>query len=156
MDRLSLGEKLLGASGLALFLFSFVGLWAKVEVEAGGAQDTTRFSAWDAYGFLVKLALILALAAGALVIAKAAGVNVPVPYATAYKGLAAVTLALMVLALVIGPDESGSGSVAGFSVEISRGIGLFIGTLLAAAMAAGAWMHSDSPATTTSPGTAAA
>ncbi|MDQ3981262.1 MAG: hypothetical protein M3271_01120 [Actinomycetota bacterium] len=156
LDRLSSGEKLLGASGLALFVFSFVGLWAKLEVDAEGPgadliSGTDRFNAWDAYGFLVKLALILALVAAGLVVARAANANLAMPVANLYRGIAGATLVLLVIALLIGPDESGSGSVGTVSVEISRGIGLFIGTLLAAAMAAGAWMHSESPATPAGP-----
>lgn len=148
MDRLSLGEKIFGASGLLLFILSFMGLWAKVEVEGSGADLTQRFSAWDAYGILVKLALVLALVGGALVIAKAANVSMDIPWSNVYRAIGVIVAALMVLALVVGPDETGSGSLGGVSVEISRGLGLFIGALLGLAMAAGAWMHSESPATT--------
>ena len=141
LNRLSTGEKTLAGSAALLFILSFLSLWAKVEVKAGTVNSTTRFSAWDAYGFLVKLALILALIAVGVVLAKAAGVNMTLPYGQVYLGLAGVTLLFMLIALLVGPDESGSGGAFGFSVEISRGIGLFIGTLLSAIMAFGAWMH---------------
>ena len=151
LDRLSLGEKLFGVCGLALFVLSFLSLWAKVEVESDLAEATQRFNSWDAYGILVDLAIILALVGAILVIARAANANLTIPWANVYRGVGAVVAILLVLALVVGPDESGSGSAGGVSVEISRGIGLFIGALLALGMAAGAWLHSE-PAET-SPGT---
>jgi hypothetical protein len=151
LDRLSLGEKVLGASGLLLFLSSFVGYWIKAEVEFAGAGVTERGNAWDGYGILLKLGLICALAAAVLVIARAANANLSLPWSNVYKGLAGVTLACLVIQLLIGPEE-----VEGLAgVEISRGIGLIVGTLLAAAMAAGAFMHAEAPGSTTvTPGTA--
>jgi hypothetical protein len=151
-NRLTTGEKILGVSGLLLFILSFFKLWAKIEVNSQGvdlgglASASQKFSAWDAYGFLVKLGLICALVAAILVIARAAMANLtlPVPLGLVYLGLSGVTLLFVLLALLVGPDESGSGTFFGVSVEISRGIGLFIGTILAAAMAAGAWMHYQS------------
>lgn len=148
MDRLSLGEKVLGVSALALFLLSFVGQWVKVEAEGGGLSQAVKLNAWDGYGFLLKLALFLALVAAGLVIARAANANLSIPWANVYRGLAFATLALVALTLLIGPDESGSVSNEFVSVEISRGIALFVGTLLAAAMAVGAWLHSEAPGTT--------
>lgn len=151
LDRLSLGEKLFAACGLLLFVLSFLSLWAKVEVESDFGGATQRFSGWTGYGFLVDLAFILALVGAALVIARAAGVSMSLPWSSVYRGIGVAVAVLLLLALVVGPDESGSGSAGGVSVEISRGIGLFIGALLALGMAAGAFMHSESP--DASPGT---
>lgn len=149
LNRLSLGEKILGVSALALFLLSFVAQWVKVEAEGGGASFTAKGNAWDGYGILLKLGLLLALIAAGLVIARAANVSLEIPWSNVYRGLAIATLVLVALTLVIGPDESGSFSNELGRVEISRGIALFVGTLLAAAMAAGAWMHGEGPAGTT-------
>jgi hypothetical protein len=153
LDRISMGEKTLAGSAAVLFILSFLGIWAKVEIKTAVVKSSTSFSAWDAYGFLVKLGLILALVAVGIVVAKAAGVNMTLPYGQVYLGLAGATFVFMLLALLVGPDETGSGEFGGASVEISRGFGLFLGTLLAAAMAYGAWMHyskgEDTPAPTT-------
>lgn len=151
MDRLSLGEKVLGGSALALFLLSFVNQWIKVEADSEFFSGSAKGNAWDGYGFPLKLGLVLALVAAGLVIARAANANLSIPWSNAYRGLAIATLVLVALTLLIGPDEGGDIS----GLEISRGIALFIGTLLAAAMAAGAWMHSESPAAS-SPGPATA
>lgn len=146
LDRLSLGEKILGVSGLALFLLSFINQWVKVEADNEFVSATVKGNAWDGYGFLLKLALFLAIVAAGLVAARAANANLNLPWSNVYKGLAFATLGLVLLTLIIGPDEGGS--VAGdFGIEISRGIALFVGTALAAAMAAGAFMHSEAPGT---------
>ena len=136
----------MGACALVLFILSFLKIWAKVEVSGAGELDafgidtTQRFSAWDAYGILVKIGIILALVVFALVVARAANMDLPVPWGTTYLALSGVTLLAMLLAVLIGPDESGSGSFLGVSVEISRGLGTFIGAILALGMAAGAWL----------------
>lgn len=144
LDRLSLGEKLLGASALALFVLSFLGFWVKVEADV--IDYTDRFNAWDGYGILLKLALILALAAAVLVIARAANANLTLQWATIYKVLAVFALALLLIQFLIGPEEGGPG------LEISRGIGLFVGLVLGVLMAAGAFLHSEAPASATTTG----
>ena len=127
LNRLSQGEKILGGSALALFILSFLPLWAKYELSAEGVGEASeRFSAWDAYGPLVKIGLLCALIAFALVAAKAAGVNLEIPREPIYLGLAGITLLAIFLALLIGPDETGSGDFLGVSIEVSRGIGLFL------------------------------
>ena len=149
LDRLSLGEKLLGITSIALIVLSFAGLWAKIEiVSEGPAADlgfdaTQRFNAWDAYGLFVKLALLIALVLAGFVVARAANANLTLPSPKVYLGLAIAAFVLLLLTLLVGPDESGSGSNDLVSVEISRGLGLFIGTFLGAAMAVGAWMHAQ-------------
>lgn len=143
LDRLSLGEKLFAACGLVLFVLSFLKLWAKVELESDFGDATQRFSGWDGYGFLVDLAFILALVGVVLVIVRATQASVSLPWSNVYRGIGIAVAVLLVLALVVGPDESGAVSTAAGSIEISRGIGLFIGALLALGMAAGAWLHSD-------------
>lgn len=139
LDRLSLGEKILGVSGLAIFVLSFLGFWIKAE----GGGVTVRGNAWDGYGFLLKLGIVLALAGAVLVIARAANANLTLPWANVYRGIGGATLACFIIQLLVGPEEFPG-------IEISRGIGLFIGTLLAAAMAAGAWMHAEAPGSSTS------
>lgn len=151
LDRLSLGEKLFGVSGLALFVLSFFPLWAKLELESEFIDDTARFTAWEGYGPLVDLALVLAIVGAGLVIAKASGANLTLPWKTVYLVIGGVVAALLVLAFLVGPDESANVSGPGGSIEVSRGLALFVGALLALGMAAGAWLHSEP--VETSPGT---
>jgi len=143
-------------------LLSFFPLWAKYEAseETFGAFATSqRFSAWsNAFNFLMKLGLLLALVALVLIIAKAAGgldnVQMPVPLGLVYLGLAGVTFLVMLLFTLIGPEESEAGvNVQDFGIEASRGPLLFAGVLLGAGMALGAFMHfqGDTATTATAP-----
>jgi hypothetical protein len=154
LDRLTTGEKILGACGAVLFLFSFVSLWGKIETKGAGIGNATvRFNAWDGYGFHVKLAIILGLVAAALVIAKAAEVKIDMPWGLVYLGVGGLALLLLLIGLLTGPAGGGGGSAFGFSVEVSRGIGLFIGVLLSAGMAYGGWMfYNEESAATTATG----
>ncbi|MEA2446823.1 MAG: hypothetical protein QOK47_460 [Actinomycetota bacterium] len=152
VDRLTTGEKVLGVSGLILFLFSFFSLWAKFETNVAGVPGvggTQRFNAWDAYGFHVKLAVLLGLVAFALVAARAADIKMDIPWGTVYLAVGGLSLLLMLIGILTGPAGGGGFEAFGASLEISRGLGLFIGTVLAAAMAAGAWMHYSGDTTTT-------
>ena len=157
-----MGEKILGGSALLLLVTSFISLWSKYEtpeVEGFVESVSTRGNAWSAaFGFLMKLGLFLTIAALAIVIARAAGaldrVNMPAPLGLIYLGVAGVAALLIILNAIIGPDETAG--VSGFGVnledagyEVSRGPLLYLGALLALAMAAGAFMHFSGRETTT-------
>jgi hypothetical protein len=160
MNRLSRGEQILGISAALLFLLSFFPLWAKYETsaEAFGIESSQRFSAWSAaFNILMKLGLVLALVALVLVIAKSFGsldnVQMPAPLGLVYLGLAGLTFLLMLLFLVIGPEESEAGVNFGdIGFEVSRGPLLFVGVLLGAGMAFGAFMHFQGESGTTATG----
>jgi hypothetical protein len=162
MNRLSRGEQILGISAALLFLLSFFPLWAKYETSAEtfGVDASERFSAWSAaFNFLMKLGLIFALIALILVIAKSFGsldnVQMPVPLGLVYLGLAGLTFLLMLLFVLIGPEESEAGVNFGdLGFEVSRGPLLFVGAVLGAAMAFGAFMHFQGEGTTTTTGPA--
>jgi hypothetical protein len=154
VDRLTEGEKLLGGSALGLYIISFIGFWAELEIETGGSRFVDSVTAWDGYGLALKLALILALVAVGLVAARAttARFDLPVPWGLVYVGIASLTLLLILLAVLIGPDESPSifnSAPSDARIGINRGVGLFIGTLLAGTMAAGGYQHMKSGDTTT-------
>lgn len=147
LKRLSRGELILGVTSLALLVISFFPLWSKVE----GDGERESFSAWstfeagvfeyDPFGFIVVLALILALVAVVFVAMRAAGVNLnlPAPLGLVYLGLGGLTALLLILQILIGPEEIEGAADAG--VEISRGIFLFLAALLALGMAAGGYLH---------------
>ena len=150
LNRLSRGEQIFGVSAALLFLLSFFPLWAKYETseEAFGQFATSEsFSAWSsAFNFLMKLGLILALIGVIFVIAKAAGaldnVQMPVSLGLVYLGLAGLTFLIMLLFVLIGPEESEAGVNFGdLGVEVSRGILLFVGVVLGAGMLFGAFQH---------------
>ncbi len=91
MDRLTRGEQILGVSGLALLILSFIPLWAKYELNTGGLDiegvaGSDRFGAWSEVmpGF-VMFALILTILTLVVVAIRAAGTTqLPVPAGLVY------------------------------------------------------------------------
>jgi hypothetical protein len=146
--RLSKGEQILGVSAIVLFISSFVEQWAKASAEGFGS---VKANAWDGYGFLVKLGLILALVAAGLVIARLAGANfkLPWPLGLVYVGIGALTTLLMLLGVLTGPDDEGADAIPG--IDIDRGFLLFVAVILGAAMTYGGYLHMQSEGSTTTP-----
>ncbi|MFN2388773.1 MAG: hypothetical protein ABR575_04100 [Actinomycetota bacterium] len=142
LTKLTRGEKLVGASSIALFVLSLFPLWAKYEVGAEGlGVGSSRFNAWSgAYGFYLKLGLILALVAAVLVVVRAIGkdITLPVPLGQVYLGLMGLAALMILIALISGPAGSG---FEGFGLEVSRGPMLFVGLALAVLGALGGLMH---------------
>jgi hypothetical protein len=142
-SRLSKGEQILGVAGVVLFISSFVEQWAKFEIPGAG---TLKFNAWDGYGFLVSLGLILALVATALVVARLLGANFQLPASLGliYTGIGALTTFLMLLGVLIGPDDEGTD-------VLDRGFLLFVGLILAAVMTYGGYLHMQEEGTAPTP-----
>jgi hypothetical protein len=154
MERLSRGERIVLIASAILVLTSIFPLWASygASVTGGGVDQETSesFTVWsDAYNFVPKLAILLALVALILVITRIAGakLNLPASMGLIYVGLGGVATLLMLLTVLFGPREFGledSGFEA-FGVEasfdVSRGLLLFVGLLLAAAIAVGGYLH---------------
>jgi len=153
-SRLSQGEKIVAVSSGLLVLLSFFPLWAKYEYDVGAFSDSERYSAWsDAFSFLTKLAVLLALAALVLIIVRAVGkdVNLPVPAGLVYVALGGLTTLLLLIVVITGPKDLGDLGVTGLTgaqldlldagFEISRGFMLFVGTALAAGILVGGYLH---------------
>jgi hypothetical protein len=149
LDRLSTGEKIVAGSGILIFILSFIPPWAKVSF----LGSSTSFNAWDGYGFLIKLGILLALVAAILAILKAFGTNLSLPLSagTLYLVLAAINALCLLLGVIIGPAGD---DVIPTGVEISRGLLLFVGFALALVQTYGAWAHRGTePAGTATPTT---
>jgi hypothetical protein len=146
-SRLSRGEQILGASGVVLFLSSFLEIWASADVPGLGSVEA---NAWDAYGFLLKLGLILALVAVALVVARLLGANFQLPASLGliYTGLGALTTFLILLTVLVGPDDEGADIIG---VDVDRGFMLFVGLILAAVMTYGGYLHMQEEGTVPTP-----
>jgi hypothetical protein len=136
LDRLSTGEKIVAGSGILIFILSFIPPWAKVSF----LGSSTSFNAWDGYGFLIKLGILLALVAAILAILKAFGsnLNLPLGAGTLYLVLAAINALCLLLGVIIGPAGD---DVIPTGVDISRGFLLFVGLALALIQTYGAWAH---------------
>lgn len=154
MDRLTTGEKIVGAASALLVILSFLPLWAKFEASVEGFEGfdaNERFGGWTAaMPFLGKLAFILALAALVLVIIRAVGtdLNLPIPLGLTYVVLGALATLLLLIVLLTGPvGDQGSQSFGGAKFEYSRGLGMLIGWIVAAGIAVGGYLHMQEEST---------
>ena len=120
-SRLSLGEKIAGGSGLALFIFMFFP-WYGIDIGIGSDD----FSAWTAFDFIDLLLFLIAAVAIGFAAGRAAGAippTLPAPPGTivAAAGALAALLILYRIVELPGPDVEG--------VEISRKLGVFLGLI---------------------------
>lgn len=127
------GHLLVVVTGVALVATSFVPLWATYRVPGLGlvAPETSHQNAWTAYGLTMQLALGLAIAAtllaGFLMVSRSS------EGAGFLLGTCGASLLLFLWQVVRGPE--GSSDPSGYGIE--RGLLLFTGTALAAAMTYG-------------------
>jgi hypothetical protein len=134
MDNLRTGEKIAGASGVALILIMFIFDWFTADVgfgvEVGG-------NAWDTMEVIRFFILLAALAGIALAIISATQSQVDMPIATSAlaAGLGGLAV-LLILYRLIDPPDGGAGDL----VDIGRGIGVFLGLIAAAGVTYGGWL----------------
>ena len=133
MDNLRTGEKIAGASGVALILIMFIFDWFTADVgfgvEVGG-------NAWDTMEIIRFVILLAALAGIALAVISAtqSQVDLPVAMSALAAGLGGLAVVL-ILFRIISPPDGGAGDL----VDIGRGIGVFLGLIAAAGVAYGGW-----------------
>jgi hypothetical protein len=129
------GLVVVAGAGVVLLATSFVPLWATYRIPGLGlvAPETVHQNAWTAYGLTMQLALALIVAATALAgLSVARGRSSEELSRTLLAVTAAATL-LLAWQVVRGPR--GSSDPGGYGVE--RGLLLFTGAALAAAMTYG-------------------
>jgi hypothetical protein len=138
VSRLNTGEKLAGAAGIALLLIMFLFDWFTVDVGGGFADISVGGNAWETMELIRFVILLAAISGIALAVVAANNSKVDLPIA-----LSAITAGLGILAVVliafriISPPDGGAGD---FGVDIGRGIGVFLGLIAAAGVAAGGWL----------------
>jgi hypothetical protein len=137
INRLNTGEKVMGVSGILLLVFSFFP-WLGFSYAGFSASK----SAWTFT--LCWFAVVLGVVIAGLVIAKAAGVDVPalgsVKWAHIFLGLAAAVFILILIKLIVGPSTGGV-SLSGTGVSKDRKIGIFLGLAASLGLAAGAYLN---------------
>lgn len=132
LSKLSNGDKVIGGSGIALFVFSFFP-WFTVDAAFIDYSE----SGWD-YFFtgIIPTLLGVALVAYVVVTKLVDGVRLPelpVAWPLVVLGTGALAAVLVVLRLLIGGDDEGTG-------VLDRGFGLFLATLAAIGLAFGAFL----------------
>lgn len=131
LSKLTLGDKVIAGSGLALLIFSFFP-WFEYDFGFGSASQ----SGWDftLTGIVpVLLGLVMVAWVVATKLADMTLPDLPLPEGQLLLGLGAVAALLVILRLLIG------GSDAGTDV-LERTIGIFLATLAAIGLAAGGFL----------------
>lgn len=132
LKGLSTGTKILLGAGLLLLIDTFLA-WQEVSAEIGGVEvASATASAWNGFlGVFMGLVLIALLVWVGLQVANVElNLNLPVPERTLTMGLAALVLVLAVLKNLV-DDYSAWAS--------------YVGIVLAAGVAVGAWMRMQEP-----------
>lgn len=133
-NKLSQSERIIGISGVLLLLFSFFPWF--------GLGDGST-NAWD--NVLSMLAVIIAvLMVLQVVLSRLTSVQLPtlpVPWGKVHLGLGVTALVLVLLQLIVGDEVN----LVVTSVELERKIGVYLGLLAAAGLAAGGFLRSKEP-----------
>lgn len=137
INRLNTGEKVIGVSGVLLLIFSFLP-WLGFSFR--GVSDSS--TAWSFT--LCLIAVIIGVLMAGLVIAKAAGRDVPelgnVKWAHVLLGAAIVAFVFILIKLIAGPSTHGL-DVGALGVSKERKIGIFLGLIASAGLVGGAYLN---------------
>ena len=137
-SKLSTGELIAGASGLALIVVLFLP-WYGVDVNVAGFSASGNASAWEAFSFIDILLFLIGLVAIAVPVARAAdALPEDVPGSVVLLAAGAVGLVL-VLYRVIDVPGTDVNTVGGDSVDFGRKIGVFLGLIATAGITYGGW-----------------
>src|SRR6478672_3722472 len=144
LSWLKRGEGIAGVSGLLLIAIMFVFPWFGLKLGPPAvllSNERTR-DAWSSYGFTDIVLLVTALSAIALVLLAAAdrevGRSAAASSIVTFLGLASVVL--VVISIISLPSL---GYASGPGIEHFRKIGVWLGLIAAAGVAAGGYMASQ-------------
>lgn len=129
LSKLTLSDKVIAGSGIALLIFSFLPWYGK----GGYSESGWSYFLWGIIPALLAIALV------ALVAVKnfASNVKLPeAPYGLIFLGGAGLAALLVILKLLIGQKYGGFG----FSVSLERKFGLFLAVLASIGLVAGAFL----------------
>ena len=139
VNNLRTGEKIAGASGIALLLIMFIFGWFSYGEGAFSASG----NAWETMELIRFIILLAALAGIALAVVSATQtqVNMPVALSALAAGLGILAV-LLIIFRIISPPDFGIGDAAsavGADFDVGRDIGVFLGLIAAAGVAYGGW-----------------
>jgi hypothetical protein len=133
VTRLSQGQKIAAGSAILLFIVMFFSWFGAPDSEltrfAQAAGVDTSANAWQSFDFidLILLLTVIVAVGGVALIASGNTANLPIPASTVTTAMGALST-LLVLYRVIDPPS-----------DASRKFGVFLGLVLAAAVAYGGW-----------------
>jgi hypothetical protein len=150
-SKLSLGDQIAAASGVALLIVLFLP-WYGVDVNVAGFSASESVNAWEAMGFIDILLFLVALVAIGVPVARATGSlpeDVPGSLVVLVAGAVGLLLVLFRLIDIPAPDVP---SVAENSVDFGRKFGIFLGLVATAGIAYGGWRaNAEHPAEAATP-----
>lgn len=123
-DRLLRGEMIAAISGIALFLIMFIFPWFSLDVPG------VSLSGID----IVLFVTVVVAVGGAIISATATNIDTPVAISSITLGLGILSV-LLVLFRILSPPDGGAGDL----VDVSRGIGVYLGLIAAAGIAYGGY-----------------
>jgi hypothetical protein len=136
--RLSVGEIVAAAAGVALFVVMFLPWYGSKATSGGVSASGPNASAWEAFDFIDLVLLLTAVLAVGVAVARAAQAlpeTLPVPPAVLVHVSGALAVVLIVYRLIDTPGATGSfGNV---DVDVTRKIGIFLGLIAAAGISIG-------------------
>jgi hypothetical protein len=138
--RLSQGELIAGASGLALLVVLFLP-WYGVDASFGGVTVSESANAWEAFSWIdILLFLTAAVAVGgaAAKLADAVPPDLPVATIVTGAGVVAVLLILYRIVDIPGPDIP---QVVESNIDFGREFGIFLGLIAAGGVAYGGYLQ---------------
>jgi hypothetical protein len=141
MDRLSMGERIAGASAVLLFLFMFFD-WFSVDVSGGAgsfvATASASGNAWDALDnipIFLLIVIVVTLVVVGLRLAESA-FEPAVPLGAVVAVLGAISVLLILYRII---DPPGSENVPGLSVDVSPSLGIFLALVAAGGLSYGGY-----------------
>ena len=136
LTKLTLGDRVIAGSGIALFFFSFFN-W--LGWEYGPYSESA--SGWSFT--LTLFAILIGMAMVVLVSLKAFGVDLPalggVTWGQILLGMGVASFVFVLIKLIVGPNVNTGGIDVG--VDKTRGIGIFLGLIATAGLAAGGYLR---------------
>src|SRR4051794_27892530 len=141
LTKLSQGQKIAGAAGVALLLDMFIFKWFGLSVSSSGVGGIGGFSvegsrnAWGSFGFIDIILFITCVAAIALAYTAASNTSVSLPVALSaiVAGLGILSVILILFRIISPPDFGVDAS----GVDHTRKIGAFLGLIFAGGIAYG-------------------
>lgn len=148
-SKLSLGDQIAAASGVALLVVLFLP-WYGVDVNVAGFSASESVNAWEAMSFIDILLFLVALVAIGVPVARATGSlpdDLPGPLLILAAGALGILLVLFRLIDIPAPDVP---SIAEDSVDFGRKIGIFLGLIATVGISYGGWRaNEEAPAPST-------
>jgi hypothetical protein len=138
LDRLGLGEKIVGASAILLFIFMFFD-WFSASVSGGGTSVSEGADAWTALDNIPIVLVIAIVAALGMVAIKLFEVSWEPPVAASLVVAALSALSVVLILYRIIDTPGGGGSFGPISVDVSPAFGIFLALIAAAGMTYGAY-----------------